>query len=114
MVYSYLMSLKTPYSPKIGYTRREFGLIFQLYSRHVYTGLFRDFRFTEHHGRYFISFQEDAEKTPLITIEKRRLGPDRSLFVATTPGPRGTLIEVARSEKIEPFTDELKARLEAM
>lgn len=98
----------------VGYTRREFGAIFQIYSQNVYAGLFKDFSFTDHGGRYFISFREEAGKTPLITVEKRRLGPDRHLFVATTPGPRGTITEVARSEKIESFAQILKEKIEVL
>ena len=98
--------------PKIGYTRYEFRMIFQIYSQNVYSGLFRDFGFTEHQGRYFISFKEEAGKTPLITVEKRRLGPDRNLFVATTPGPLGQPIEIVRSEKIEAFAERLKAEID--
>lgn len=102
------MSFQSP-SAKIGYTRSEFGRIFQIYSQNVYSGLFRDFSFSDINGRYFISFKEEANKTPLVTIEKRRLGPDRSLFVATTPGPKGEPAEVVRSEKIDIFTERLKA-----
>lgn len=98
----------------IGYTRHEFGAIFQVYSQNVYAGLFKDFSFTEHQGRYYISFREEAGKTPLVTIEKRRLGPDRNLFVATSTGPRGTLIEIARSEKIDHFVAALREKIEQM
>lgn len=98
----------------IGYTRKEFGAIFQVYSRNVYAGLFRDFSFVESGGRYFISFREEAGKTPLITIEKRRLGPERVLFIATTPGPRGELVEVVRSEKIEKFVEALSEKIAGM
>lgn len=98
----------------VGYTRHEFGAIFQVYSQNVYAGLFKDFSFTENGGRYFISFREEAGKTPLITVEKRRLGPDRNLFVATTPGPRGALVEIVRSEKIETFIETLKEKIDAL
>lgn len=100
-------------TPRVGYTRSEFGAIFQIYSQHVYTGLFRDFSFTEFDGRYYISFREEAGATPLITVEKRRIGPDRCLFVATSPGPKGVLTEIARSEKIGHFVDALKGRVAA-
>ena len=99
---------------KIGYTRREFNAIFQLYSRNVYTGLFRDFSFSEYNDRYYISFREEAGKTPLISVEKRRLGPDRVLFVASTPGPRGQIVEIARSEKIENFTRQLGEKIDTL
>lgn len=105
------MSLKTLSPPLTGYSRAEFGAIFQLYSQNVYTGLFRDFSFTEHSGRFYISFREEAGKAPLVTIEKRRLGPDRHLFVATSPGRQGRLMEIARSEKIQSFVDVLKHRI---
>ncbi len=98
----------------VGYTRGEFGAIFQIYSTHVYSGLFRDFSFTEQNGHYYISFREEAGKTPLITIQKRRLGPDKSLFIATTPGPKGALVEIARSEKIDHFVAALKEKIEHM
>lgn len=108
------MSVKPPSSQKIGYTRKEFGAIFQLYSQNVYTGLFKDFSFLDMNGRYFISFREEAGKSPLITIEKRRLGPDRVLFVATSPvGPKKQLSEIARSEKLDPFIRQLKSKIEA-
>ena len=100
--------------PKIGYSRYEFSAIFQIYSQYVYSGLFKDFSFTEIEGRYFISFREDAGKTPLITIEKRRLGPDRALFVATSPGHKGALQDIARSEKIDAFTDQLRRKIETI
>lgn len=100
-------------SHKIGYTRHEFSSIFQIYSQNVYAGLFKDFSFIESNGRYFISFREEAGKTPLITIEKRKLGPDRALFVATSPGPRNTLIEIARSEKIDAFVRQLRTKIDA-
>lgn len=99
---------------KIGYTSREFSLIFQVYSRNVYTGLFRDFSFTEHSGHYFISFREEAGTLPLITVQKRRLGPDRSLFIATTPGLYGQPKEIVRSEKIESFAQKLHEEVEAL
>ncbi len=99
---------------RIGYTRYEFGQIFQIYSQNVYSGFFRDFSFSEIQGRYYISFREEAGKTPLITVEKRRLGPDRYLYVATTPGARGEPVEIVRSEKIDPFAERLKAEIAAM
>ncbi len=101
-------------SAKIGYTRYEFGKIFQVYSQNVYSGLFRDFSFAEIGGQYFISFKEDAGKTPLITVEKRRIGPERSLFVATVPGPKGEPVEIVRSEKIDAFTERLRSEIEAL
>ena len=101
------------FSGKIGYTRYEFSAIFQIYSQNVYTGLFKDFSFTESNGRYFVSFREEAGKTPLITIEKRKLGQDRALFVATSPGPRHTLVEIARSEKIDAFVRQLRTKITA-
>ena len=99
---------------KIGYTRSEFVKIFQIYSQNVYSGLFRDFSFSEVDGHYFISFKEDAGKAPLITVEKRRLGPDRNLFVATTTGEKGEPQEVVRSEKIDSFIERLKQEIEAL
>lgn len=103
---------ETTYSGgRLGYTRYEFSRIFQIYSRNVYAGLFRDFCFADIDGRWFISFKEDACQTPLVTIEKRRLGPDRALFVATMPGPDGGLKMVARSEKIENFVTDLSAAI---
>lgn len=108
------MSLKPQIAPKIGYTRKEFGAIFQVYSRNVYNGLFRDFSFAEYQGRYFISFREEAGKTPLISVEKRRLGPDRVLFVATMPGPRGQIVEIARSEKIDSFVAQLNDKIDSL
>lgn len=101
-------------APKIGYTRHEFGLIFQVYSRNVYTGLFKDFSFTEHDNHYFISFREDAGKIPLITVQKRRLGPDRSLFIATTPGASGQPVEIVRSEKIDNFVQKLRDEVDQL
>lgn len=105
---------ESPPTLRIGYTRHEFNRIFQVYSRNVYTGLFRDFSFIDLQGRYFISFRVEAGATPLVTIEKRRLGPDRALFVATTPGPRGTLRDIARSEKIEIFAADLSAAIDRL
>ena len=104
------MTMKT--HGKIGYRRDEFRKIFQIYSHYVYKGLFKDFSFAEIDGRYFISFREAAGQTPLITVEKKSLGPDRSLFVATAPNGQGTLSEIARSEKIDSFVDQLKQRIE--
>lgn len=112
-----VMSSKLPskhkITSKIGYTRREFGAIFQIYSQNVFNGLFRDFSFSEHNGHYFISFREEAGKAPLITIEKRRLSADRALFVATSPGIKGQLTEIARSEKIDSFVMQLKHKIAA-
>ena len=108
------MSVKPPSSSRIGYTRHEFGAIFQIYSQNVYAGLFKDFSFLDINGRYFISFREEAGKTPLITIEKRRLGPDRVLFVATSPAAQNNLVEIARSEKIESFVRQLKAKIDLL
>jgi len=95
-------------SLKIGYSRYEFGKIFQIYSQNVYSGFFKDFSFTESDGQFYISFREEAGKTPLITIEKRKLGQERNLFIATTIGPRGQPQEIVRSEKIDLFADRLK------
>ena len=97
---------------KIGYKRDEFRKIFQVYSHYVYKGLFKDFSFAEIDGRYFISFREDAGKTPLITIEKKKLGTDRALFVATAPNGNSNLVEIARSEKIDAFVEQLKTKIE--
>ncbi len=107
------MNVKTP-SGKIGYTHKEFGIIFQIYSQYVYEGLFRDFSFSEINGKYYISFREEAGKTPFITIEKRKLSADRYLFVATSPGAQHTLIEIARSEKIEAFARQVKGKIEML
>lgn len=98
-------------TPFVGYSRYEFGKIFQLYSQNVYTGLFRDFSFTEIGGHFYISFREEAGKTPLVTIEKRKLGPERNLFVATTTGPKGQPVEIVRSEKIDLFAERLKEEI---
>ncbi len=106
--------MKPPYKQKIGYTRKEFGAIFQVYSRNVYHGLFKDFSFAEINGKYYISFREEAGKKPLITIEKRKLGPEKVLFIATTPAPRNQIIEIARSEKIDPFIHQLKGKIEIL
>jgi len=106
------MSLKTP-SGKIGYTRKEFGIIFQIYSQYVYEGLFKDFSFSEIDGKYYISYREEAGQTPLVTIEKRRLGPDRYLFVATSAGFKNTRTEIARSEKIDAFARQLRQKISA-
>lgn len=108
------MTMKPPQTAKIGYTRKEFGAIFQLYSRNVYKGLFKDFSFSEIKGKYYISFREEAGKTPLITIEKRRLGPDTVLFVATTPAPKNQIIEIARSEKIDAFIRQLNGKIDIL
>lgn len=108
------MSAKQPPVGRIGYTRHEFGAIFQVYSQNVYTGLFKDFSFLDINGRYFISFREEAGRTPLVTIEKRRLGPDRVLFVATSPASENNLVEIARSEKIDSFIRQLKTKIEAL
>jgi hypothetical protein len=107
------MSIKPPYNQKIGYTRREFGAIFQLYSQNVYSGLFKDFSFLDMNGKYYISFREEAGKTPLVTIEKRKVGPERVLFIATTPSKNGPK-EIARSEKIDSFIAQLKGKIEIL
>ena len=99
---------------RIGYTRSEFGRIFQIYSQNVYSGLFRDFSFSEINGQYYISFREEAGKTPLITVEKRRIGPERALFIATTPGPRGLPVEIVRSEKVDIFVEKLKREIDEL
>jgi hypothetical protein len=91
-----------------GYTRQEFNAIFQVYSREVYSGFFRDFSFGEVNGRYLMAFREQAGKTPLLTIEKRVIGPDRVLFSARDADAR----EVARSEKLDSFTRQLRLFIE--
>ena len=96
------------FKEKIGYTRREFGAIFQIYAKCVYKGIFKDFSFTEINGQFYISFREEAGQSPLITIEKQKRGPDKSLFIATTPGPRSQLLQIARSEKISSFAEQLE------
>lgn len=97
---------------KTGYTSREFASLFQLYSAQVYTGLFRDFSFWEERDCYRMAFREEAGKTPLITIEKRALGPEKSLFVALGPAERGQIPEIARSEKLDAFVDQLRRHIE--
>ena len=92
-------------SDAVGYTRREFNALFQVYSREVYTGFFKDFSFGEADGKYLMAFREQAGKTPLLTIEKRVLGPERVLFSARSPEGR----EVARSEKLESFVNQMRA-----
>ena len=105
------MTTVPPFQNLTGYSRKEFGAIFQLYSRNVYRGLFKDFSFTEHKGQFFISFREEAGKQPLITIEKRRFGPDRVLFLATMLGPKHTMQEIARSEKLDAFVRQLEGKI---
>ncbi|MGE4313242.1 MAG: hypothetical protein AB7E85_03090 [Pseudobdellovibrionaceae bacterium] len=102
------------FTEKTGYTRTEFGSIFQCYARSVYRNIFRDLSISEHQGKYLISFREEAGTKPLITIEKKKLGPDRVLFTATTPGPRNTLMTVARSEKIASFCEQLEKVISAL
>ncbi len=97
---------------KIGYKRDEFRKIFQIYSTFVYKGLFKDFSFAEIDGRYYISFREEAGKTPLITIEKKKLGADRALFIATTPSSNSQPQEIVRSEKIDSFVTQLREKVE--
>lgn len=91
-----------------GYTRHEFNAIFQVYSAEVYSGFFKDFSFGEVNGKYLMAFREQAGKTPFLTIEKRVLGPDRALFIGYGPEAR----DVARSEKLESFTRQLKLYIE--
>ena len=100
--------LQKPTAAGQGYTRHEFNSIFQVYSQHVYDGLFKDFSFGEVNGRYLMAFREQAGKTPLLTIEKRVLGPDRVLFMARDDEAR----EVARSEKLDSFTRQLRLFIE--
>ncbi len=102
------------FTAKIGYSRTEFGAIFQVYAKCVYKGIFKDFSFTDINGQYYISFREEAGQNPLITIEKRRLGRDTSLFIATTPGPRSSLLQVARSEKISSFIEQLEKAIASL
>ena len=102
------MTVKTS-SARTGYTSREFGSLFQIYSANVYTGLFRSFSFTEKPGAYQMAFHEEAGKPALLAIEKRALGPDRALFVALTPTQKGAFAEVARSEKLENFVEQVKS-----
>lgn len=99
---------------KIGYTRREFQQIFQLYAQSVYEGLFKDFCFSDAKDRYFISFRADASQQPVITIEKRKLSANSVLFIATTPAPKGTLRQVARSEKIGHFVEQLRQAIQVL
>lgn len=91
-----------------GYTNREFNAIFQVYSSNVYDGFFRDFSFGEVNGRYLMGFREQAGKTPFLIIEKRVLGPERVLFIGSNAEGR----EVARSEKIDSFTRQLRLFIE--
>ncbi len=93
---------------KIGYTRREFQQIFQVYAHGVFEGLFKDFSFSEGKDRFFISFRAEAGQKPLITIEKQKIIADKTLFIATTPAPKGTIRQIARSEKIESFILQLR------
>lgn len=99
---------------KIGYTRREFQQIFQVYANGVYQGLFRDFCFSDAKDRYFISFCADAGIKPLVTVEKKKLSSDRCLFIATTPAPNDTVRQIARSEKIGHFVTQLRDAVHLM
>lgn len=101
------MSQKFP-GPGGGYTRFEFNSIFQVYSREVYGGFFKDFSFGEVDGRFLMAFREQAGKTPFLIIEKRVLGPERALFSARDCDGR----EVSRSEKLESFTRQLRLYIE--
>ena len=92
----------------------EFRAIFQVYAKCVYKGLFKDFSFSEINGQFYISFREEAGQNPLVTIEKQKLGPDRSLFIATTPGPRSKLLQIARSEKISNFIEQLEKAISSL
>lgn len=105
------MTVKTS-SARIGYTSREFGSLFQIYSANVYTGLFRTFSLTEKPGAYQMAFHEEAGKPALLAIEKRSLGPDRALYVALTPTAKGAQAEVARSEKLDSFILQVKSFIE--
>jgi len=105
------MTAKIP-AVKTGYTRREFNSLFQVYSAQVYTGLFRDFSVIEARNGYYLAFREEAGKDPLITIEKRILGPERVLFIGYTIGFKGKSLEIARSEKLESFIAQLQDFIE--
>jgi hypothetical protein len=99
---------------KIGYTRREFQQIFQIYAQGVFEGMFKDFCFSDSKNRYFISFRTDAGQQPIITIEKRKLSATSVLFVATTPAPKGALRQIARSEKIGHFVEQLRQAIQIL
>ena len=108
------MSAKLPPGEQIGYSKNEFRAILMVYSHYVFQGLFKDFSFSNHHGRYFVAFLEEAGRVPLVTIEKQYPAPDQVLFVATMPGMRGRLIEIAKSETIGPFIQQLTNSIETL
>ncbi len=99
---------------KIGFTRFQFSEIVGIYSRGVPEGLFRDLSFTHIGSSYHLSFMEKAGQTPRLNVEKRPLGPDRSLFIASVPGPTGNPVDIVRSEKFELFIQRLKDEVALM
>ena len=106
-----VMSIKTSCSTKTGYKTNEFRAIIGVYQQNVPDGFFRDYSMTDAEEGLLISFHRDSRQPPLITVEKRRLGPDKALFVASMTGVRGEVVEVERSEKIDNFIEKLRHRI---
>lgn len=99
---------------KAGYKRFEFTKILSIYSKWNAKGLFKDLRFTDGGAFFYISFCEHAHAQPLITIHKEIPSAKRDLFIATTPGVRGAVIEIARSEKLDSFLTSLDTKIERL
>ena len=108
------MSIKTSRKPKIGYTTGEFKALIAVYLQNVPDGFLRDYSLTDTKNAFLLSFHRDSRQPPVITVEKRLLGPDNALFVASVTGAKGQVVEVERSGDIGHFVQKLQNRIQIL
>lgn len=94
---------------RAGFQRREFQALIGLGNQYA---CIKDCRPYQEGDHVTIYFHKDATQSPSIWIEKYQNGPDKSLFIAWSWGAGGQIVSIARSEKFDHFTDQLKNRLD--
>lgn len=94
---------------RAGFQRKEFQILIGLGNQYA---CIKDCRPYQEGDHVTIHLHKDATQSPSIWIEKYQNGPEKSLFVAWSWGAGNHIVSIARSEKFDHFTDQLKARLD--
>lgn len=94
---------------RAGFQRAEFQAIIGLANEFPNIKDSRPFQQGDHVS---VCLHRDAAKSPAIWIEKYQNGPQKSLFVAYSPGIGHKIVPVARSEKFDHFMEQLREKLD--
>lgn len=94
-----------------GYSRYEFQRIVGI-AHHF--SFIKDIQLEQYDNAVTIYFKRHSAHSPIFWVEKYENGPQKSLFVAYSEGARGSVVEIARSEKLDSFIGQLGEKMEIM